>query len=222
MPLFKASGTVPGFKHWFLTWLVGQPCPHATTCLWSRPLPGHDILAWAASAPWTFMATRTLGWPWLWPPCLPCSPCRAPASEDAAPAGTVQPQLLLPWSCPALLHPCGWPQILSPFQNIWVFSVALKYSPLRLEKTQTNKISKVRIFSYCKYWILCSSKFSAREGRVDISALKQNLLCIHRRNVLHTYGFSFFIQKRLHTRNFLLKYLLLGNSLVMNTKWFYL
>ena len=84
------------------------------------------------------MATLSLGRSWLPPPCLPCSPGWAPASEDAAPDSTVQPQLLLPWSCPALLRPRGWPQILSSLQNVCI-PVALEYSPLRLEKKYSFK-----------------------------------------------------------------------------------
>lgn len=136
-----------------------------------------------------------------------------PASEDAAPASTVQPRLLLPWSCRALLRPRGWPNIICPLQNV-CFPVALKHSPLRLGKTT---ISKVWIFCYCKYQILCSSTFSAREGRAGVSALKQNLLCIHRRNVLYTYWSSFFIQKRLRARNFLFR-VFIARKFFMNTK----
>lgn len=45
--------------------LWGQICPHLTPYLWSGPFPGHKTLLWAASSPWTFMATWSLGWLWL-------------------------------------------------------------------------------------------------------------------------------------------------------------
>lgn len=72
------------------------------------------------------------------------------------------------------------------------------YTCFKIHFSQT--VSKIEIqkcnFLLCECWILCSSKFSATEGRPG--ALQHYLLCIHKRNKLCTYRFSFFTQKSWH------------------------
>lgn len=140
---------------------------------------------------------------------LPWGHCSCKHGATFAPG---PPQLPGPAVPPGLA-----PKSLSPAQCLLSSCFKIQFS----QTGKNSRISKFRIFSYGKNWILWSSKFSAREGRPDVSVLKQDLLCIHRRNVLYIIPIDFLCLQKAAQQTFSI-FLLLVNSLVMNTNQLYL